>query len=63
MTLQELLKQYINKEKTAVETVRIISAAFDPHFAIDMLALINQICRHEVGDMDTDILKSMYGIE
>ncbi len=63
MTLKDLLIQYFNKEVSAVEAIRMLTAMVNPDHAIDILALVNQICRHELGDLDTETFKAVYKIE
>lgn len=63
MTLGDLLKQYFNKEISAIKLIRTLTGMFDPDHAIDILAITNQICRHEEGDIDTETFKSIYKIE
>lgn len=63
MSLKDLIAKYLNKEVTAVDAIRQITGMFNPDYAVDLLALVNQICRHEQGDLDTETFKSVYGIE
>lgn len=63
MTIKELIAQYLNKEISAIEAIRRVSGVFNPDAAVDLLALINQITRHEQGDLDTRTFKAVYGIE
>lgn len=60
MTIKDLISKYLNKEMTAVEAIRLLSGMFNPDHAVDLLTIINQICRHEVGDLDTETFKSVY---
>jgi len=62
MTLIDLLNKYIAKEMTAVEVIRRISSVFDPDAAVDLLALINSITRHELKDMDTVTFNKIWGL-
>lgn len=50
MKANELISDYLNDEITAIETIRILSGIFDPKDSVDLLALINQISRIELGD-------------
>jgi hypothetical protein len=52
MKAKELITDYINCEITAVETIRILSA-------VDLLALINQICRIELGDLSIELYREI----
>lgn len=63
MSVVDLLKEYFDKKVTATEIVRRLTNIVNPDMAVDILALINQICRHEQGDLDTETFKSVYGIE
>jgi hypothetical protein len=62
MTLGELLKSYLNGERTAINTIRTLSGMFDPASAVNILALICAITRIEEGDLDKDTFKSMFGL-
>lgn len=63
MSIKEELTMYFNKETSAVELIRALSGIFNPDMAVNILALINQICRHEQGDLDTETFKSMFKID
>lgn len=62
MSIQELIKKYLNKEMSSTEAIRTLTGIINPDHAVDVLAIINQICRHEMGDLSTDLMKSMYEI-
>lgn len=62
MSIREALQKYVNKEMTAIEFLRLLSGAFNPDMAADLLALVNQVCRHEEGDLDTETFKSLYDL-
>lgn len=63
MSIKELLNQYINQEITALEVIRTLSGAFNPQHAVDLLAIIQQVVRHEQKDLDTETFKSMFKLE
>lgn len=60
MKLKDLMNDYIDKKITAIETIRTLSGMFQPKDAVDLLAVINQICRYELGDLPEDIFVSFY---
>lgn len=62
MTLIDVLNQYIEGKSNAISTIRKISSVFDPQSAVDLLALINSITRHELGDMDKNTFKEVWGL-
>lgn len=61
--MKELLEQYLNKEITAIHTIRTLSGIVDPNYAIDILVIICQITRMEEGDLDAETFKKMLGME
>ena len=63
MSLKELLLNYLNKETDAITVIRMLSGMFDPTTAVSVLSLICAITRHEQGDMDTDVFKSVFGLD
>lgn len=63
MSLADILKKYLNKEVDAVTVIRTVTGIFNPEQAVNLLALTNQICRHEQGDLDTETFKAIYGLE
>ena len=62
MSIKDLLAQYLNGQITSTEAIRNLSGIFNPDHAVDLLAIINQICRHEQGDLETSTFKSIYKI-
>ena len=60
MTLKDAIQEYLNKESTAIELIRQLTASVNPNHAVDILALINQITRLESGDLDEDTFKSVW---
>lgn len=63
MSIKEALLKYLNKEISALELIQLITGAFNPDQAVDLLALVNQISRHANGDLDTATFKSLWGLE
>lgn len=63
MKIQEAIKKYLDKEMTALELIRLLTGIFNSNIAVDLLALINQICRHEAGELDTATFRAIYKIE
>lgn len=55
MKLIDLVDQYVNEDITALETIRVLSGVFNPDNAIDLLAIINQICRVDSGDLPKEL--------
>lgn len=60
MTLKEILVDYVDGNRDAVTTIRILTSIIRPEQAIDILALVNQITRMEHGDMDKDTFVEIY---
>lgn len=60
MTLGDLINEYADGKKDAITTIRTLTAMFNPDFAIDVLALVNQITRVEQGDLDRDLFRDLY---
>lgn len=63
MSIKELISSYLNKEISAMEAIRMVTGIFNPDAAMDLLVLINQISRHELGDLDTETFKAVYKIK
>lgn len=63
MSIREALQQYINEEITAIELIRLLTGVFDPDNALELMALINQVCRHEEGDIPTVEFKKIYDLD
>ena len=63
MSIKEALEQYLRKEITAIELIRLLSGTVNPEQALDVIALINQISRHELGDLDTETFKQIWELE
>ena len=68
MTLKERLSQHMDDieeadhAKKTVELIREISGMFNPDHAVDLLALINQLTRLELGDLDIETFKKVWGL-
>jgi hypothetical protein len=62
MSIKEAISKYLNKSMTSTELIRMLSGMFNPDIAVDLLVVINQVCRHEQGDLDTETFKSLYEI-
>lgn len=62
MTIKSLIQSYLDGKETAIETIRTLSAMFNPDYAVDILAIINSITRVEQGDLGKDELKEIWGL-
>lgn len=68
MTLKERLSQHMediegaDHAKKTVELIREISGMFNPDHAVDLLALINQLTRLQLGDLDVETFKKVWGL-
>lgn len=60
MTLGELLDEYVEGKRDAIETIRTLTGIVREDNAISILAIVNQITRIEQGDMDKDLFKDLY---
>jgi hypothetical protein len=61
--MKDLLQRYCNIEISAIQLIRALTGIINPDTAIDILALVNQIARLELGDLDLETFKQMYGLE
>lgn len=61
--MKELLEKYLNKEITAIHTIRTLSGIVNPDYAIDILVIVCQITRMEEGDLDADTFRAMLGLD
>ena len=60
MTLVKLINEYLDGEKDAITTIRILSGIFNPDHMMTILTLICQITRHAQGDLDTETFRRVY---
>ena len=60
MSLKEALNQYLNKQISAMELIRLLTGIVNPDHAVDTLAIINQVTRLELGDQDVDTFKAIF---
>lgn len=60
MTLGQLVHDYADEKIDAIEAIRTLTGIINPDYAIDILALVNQITRVEQRDLDRETLKSLY---
>lgn len=63
MTTRQLLENYLDGKTDAISTIRAISGAFNPDFAVDLLALICAITRIEQGDLEKDLFRQLWMAE
>jgi len=58
-TIKDQIVDYCDSEEGAIKTIRLLSGAFNPTIAVDLLAIINMIARCEEGDCDKETLRSI----
>lgn len=61
--MKDILNQYIKKEVTAIQVIRDITGILNPEHAVPICAVIQLICRHEQGDLDTEMFKQLLKIK
>lgn len=62
MTIDKLINQYLDKEVEYTDVVRQLSGIFRPEHACDLLAIINQVTRHKIGEVDTLTMKDIWDV-
>ena len=62
MSIKDLLQDLVNEKLTGYEVIRIITGMIDPDQAINIIALVNQITRFCIGDMDKEYFIEAYGL-
>lgn len=60
MTLIEMVNEYLEGKQTAIHVIRTLSGMFNPDHAVDILAIICAITRHEEGDLSTEVFKQVF---
>ncbi len=60
--MKELIYKYVAKKVEATTLIRALSGAFDPEQAINNLTIINLVCRHDHGDIDTNTFLDVLGM-
>ena len=63
MTIKDLFQKYINKEASLAETIGALTGIIDPEQAVNIIAMVNQLSRVELGTMDRETFISVYGLE
>lgn len=63
MTIKDKFQQFANKEITAVQLIRDMTGIINPEFAVDIIALVNQVTRVELGDLEMDLFKEMHDLK
>jgi hypothetical protein len=63
MKISDLLKKYLDKKIDAIALIRLLTGMFNPDHAINLLTIVNQITRHEQGDLDTETFRSVWKLD
>lgn len=63
MTIKDKFQQFANKEITAVQLIRDMTCIVNLEHAVDVIALINQVTRVELGDLEMDLFKEMHDLK
>jgi len=62
VTIKDAFQQYADKKLTAIKLIRQMTGMINPDFAVDIVALVNQVTRVEDGDLDMETFKEMHGL-
>lgn len=60
MDIKAIFETYFKKQIDAITLIRTVSGIFEPKQAVNLLALINSICRLEQGDLDVKTFREIW---
>lgn len=63
MKIQDLLQEYIDKKKTAIEVIAMITGIINPDQAVNIVAIVNQVARHANKDLSDETFKSVWKLK
>jgi hypothetical protein len=60
MTIIDLLTQYSEGKREAIQVIRDMSGMFDPKHAVTLLTYVCAVTRVEQGDLDMECFREVY---
>lgn len=63
MTIKELLQDYVDNKKTAIEVISTLTGIINPDQAVNIIAIVNQVARHANKDISHETFKDVWGLK
>jgi len=63
MTIKDLFQDYLDGKESFPQTVRMLTGIVEKDRVFSILAMVNQLSRLELGDMDRDTFIEIYKLE